>query len=155
MYSTSSHRFPVQIEDVYTEDPVHIKAPDQPHEDSKVENLPPEIFTLIASHVTSISDLLSFAATSHRLQYIVFGLASNRDAIARAWIRCQAPWYIPPEGGNVNAEPNEEVQSMNGTCVGLSWAYLRQCCASGSMRNRKRIWRVVESLEEKADELSL
>lgn len=113
---------------------------------------------MMASHITSISDLriLSLAATSHQLRYIVLGVVSNRDAIARAWIRCQAPWYIPPEEGNERGTVHSgEVQSKDGTGNVLSWVYLRQCYESGSMRNRRRIWRVVESLEKKAIENGL
>jgi hypothetical protein len=31
------------------------------------------------------------------------------------------------------------------------WAYLQRCTASGSMRNRRRIWKVAKSIEAAAE----
>ncbi|KAJ6542650.1 hypothetical protein B0H19DRAFT_305128 [Mycena capillaripes] len=148
--------FPSRAEDPDAEEPAHIEAPTQLHKVAVVESLPPELFTVVVSHIHTLYDLLSFAATSHKLRHLLLGVPSNRDANARAWIRRQAPWYIPTRGGNAKEDgTGGDVERVDGTDIILSWSYLRQCCASGSMRNRKRIWLVAELLEEKAIELGL
>ena len=68
---------------------------------------------------------------------------SDRDTLARSWIAKNAPWYIP-----------DEIPDSGANDV-ISWAYLKGCLGSGSMRNRRRIWRIAEQLEQMADGIGI
>lgn len=137
--SVISHRFPLETNAHSERPPVHFEGPKRLGSLTNLEMLPSEILASIASNMPLVSDVLHLGATSRHTRYKLLGTSSNRNAIARAWIHYNAPWYIPTDK----------------TRTFLSWAYLRQCLQSGSMKNRERIWRVVQRMEIKAMEMGL
>jgi hypothetical protein len=70
-------------------------------------------------------------------------MISDRNALARSWIVKNAPWYFPNEGCSLGAKDT------------VGWDYLKRCFESGSMRNRKRIWKVAEQIEQMADAIGI
>ena len=69
---------------------------------------------------------------------------SDRDFIARLWIKMSAPWYAVQD-----MKVDEGIVCRNG------WAYLRRCVDDASMMNRMRIWGIAEQLERKADAMGI
>lgn len=134
-----------------SQEPVHIDLLKTPPNLTVFEVLPPEILTMITTHLPSVFDILSLGATSRQLRCTILGISPNRDAIARTWILANAPWYIPTD------EALKLAKSPKGTRreTFLKWSYLHRCIRSGSMRNRGRIWQVVQRMEIKADEMGL
>lgn len=152
--------------------PTPIEPPRSPRSATCLEKFPPEILTLVAQNLGSIRDILSLARTSRQLWSKMMCVASNRDAIARAWISNNAPWYVPTEEedeeeadeeeGADEEEEEEEIEGKeeNEDTSGISlknfvvsWDYLRRCWESGSMRNRERIWKVAQCIEAKANSI--
>jgi len=111
---------------------------------SKIEKLPFEVVSPIASQLP-LPSLLSLLSTSRYLRFKFLGFESDRNALARTWIAANAPWY---------QVPNDKSPSEKDVPV-IGWTYLRRCFESGSMRNRRRIWRIAEQVERMADELSI
>jgi hypothetical protein len=124
----------------HTNNPVHTESPQDYPPPSKIELLPFELIYRII-HDLPLSSLLSFLSTSRNLRSSLIGLPTDRDALARSWIITNAPWYYPDEGS-----------SPEGV---VGWEYLQRCIDSGSMRNRRRIWRVAEQLERLAVEIGI
>jgi hypothetical protein len=71
---------------------------------------------------------------------------SEVDAVACASIERRAPSYRPACKYSVETPKNNGV---------IGWAYLRRCMQSGSMRNRRRIWKVSEQLLDMVNKLAL
>jgi F-box domain len=125
--------------------PVVLDHPSHSQPISSIEQLPLELLIQITSYLPFTS-LLFFSSTSRRLRSKLFRFSSDRDAVARAWVERSAPWYLPYSGVSV--------ETLNSKVV-IGWAYLRRCLESGSMKNRRRIWKVAEQLGNMADELAL
>ncbi|KZP20239.1 hypothetical protein FIBSPDRAFT_932305 [Athelia psychrophila] len=131
---------------------------------SSVEHVPQELLVLISSELP-LPTFLSFASVSRHLRYKLLGTGSDRDAFARAWIVNYAPWYLPKplhpslrgawKKSDYREQEAEDFTLPPSDAAALDWDYLRRCLASGSMRNRKRIWNVAGQLERKADELGI
>jgi hypothetical protein len=100
----------------------------------------------ITSHVP-LSTLLHLATTSCHLRFKLLGFPSDRDAVARAWMENSGPWYLP-----VSADADQNVTKENAV---VGWAYLWRCVDTGSMRNRRRIWKIAAQLEELADRIGV
>jgi hypothetical protein len=124
--------------------PVILHAPDS-QSLSSIEQLPIELLIQITSYLP-LTNLLIFTTTSRHLRSKLLGSPSDRNALAHAWIECSAPWYI--------LTSDDSAQTLEREVV-VGWAYLRRCVESGSMRNRRRIWKVVEQLWKMADEMAL
>jgi hypothetical protein len=114
---------------------------------SKFEQLPSEIFVDIASRCT-LSSLLSLVSTSHHIRFTHLAFLSDRDILARAWIRMSAPWY------EVNF-PTKPPNQRSDWRLWMGWSYLTRCLSSPSMRNRRRIWDIAEQLERRANEIGI
>ncbi|EIW78966.1 hypothetical protein CONPUDRAFT_166815 [Coniophora puteana RWD-64-598 SS2] len=84
------------------------------------ERFPLELIHMIALE-SSLIDLLSLASSSRVLRSMLLGSEASRNSLATAWIAKNALWYAPATSG---PEPH------------------------GSMRNRARIWKVAEQIEE-------
>ena len=121
--------------------PVVLEYPSDSQSLSSIEQLPFELLIKLTSYLP-LTTLLSFTSTSRHLRSILLGFSSDRDAVAHAWIECSGPWYLPPSNDPISK-------------VFFGWAYLRRCGESGSMRNRRRIWKAVAQLWEMAVELGL
>jgi len=109
-----------------------------------IEKLPFELLYAIVLEGPP-SSLLSLASTSRSLYALILGSESDRNAIASAWIIKNAPWYIPVDCSDEET-PRSDLRRTSDT-----WTYLRRCRESASMRNRERIWRIVEQIEELAE----
>jgi len=109
-----------------------------------IETLPFELLyaIILEGHLSS---LLSLASASRSLYTLILGSERDRNAIALAWIVKNAPWYIPVDCSDEET-PRSDLRRTSDT-----WTYLRRCRASASMRNRERIWRIVEQIEELAE----
>ncbi|KZP07109.1 hypothetical protein FIBSPDRAFT_841564 [Athelia psychrophila] len=131
---------------------------------SSIEHIPQELLVLIISHLP-LPTFLSFASVSRHLRYKLLGTDSDRDAFARGWITNKAPWYLPLplhpslkgawKKSDYCKQEDEDFTLPKSDITALDWNYLRRCLASGSMRNRTRIWNVAEQLEQKAEELGI
>ncbi|KZP20242.1 hypothetical protein FIBSPDRAFT_540162 [Athelia psychrophila] len=164
----SPDRFPLQSSSRIDSCPILIDAASSSltsaHKLSSIEYVPQELLALISSQLL-LPTFLCLAAVSRHLRYKLLGTDSARDAFARTWIGDNAPWYIPlplhpslrgawKKSGYREQEDEDFTLPKSGVAA-VDWDYLRQCLASVSMRNRKRIWNVAEQLEKKADELGV
>lgn len=129
-----------------------------------IDKLPQELLVIISSQLP-LPTFLNLASVARSLRYRLLGVESDRDAFARSWITQSAPWYLPlplhpslknawKESNYLKQEEADFAQPENEPST-LSWAYLRRCLASASMKNRKRIWGVALQIEEKANELEI
>ncbi|KAH7924779.1 hypothetical protein BV22DRAFT_1112632 [Leucogyrophana mollusca] len=123
---------------------------------SKIELLPLELLTHL-SVCTTLPALFALASASQTLRTRILGC----DAIARSWIQMNAPWYIPVPSSvheldqtytTKNKQARWDVWGESEMAVNMNWAYLRRCLNSGSMRNRGRIWKVIQNIERVADQ---
>jgi hypothetical protein len=138
-YDYIIHSFPFRSPDPGNS-PIHTERHSNPSQ-SAIEQLPFELIYQIV-HELPLQSLLSFVSTSRNLRANLLGIESDRNALAHSWIVKSAPWYFPDDGSLV----------VKGT---LGWEYLKRCFQSGSMRNRKRIWRVAEQLEKLSDAIGI
>ena len=107
-----------------------------------IEQLPYEIISQIV-HDLPLRSLLAVVSTSRQLRSNFLYRAPDRDMLAHSWIVKTAPWYLPDQG----------LGSRTNDIVG--WEYLKRCLGNGSMKNRRRIWRIAEQLEQMADVLGI
>ncbi|KZP14320.1 hypothetical protein FIBSPDRAFT_1048859 [Athelia psychrophila] len=164
----SPDRFPSQPNSRINSCPILVDAASpslaSAHKLSSVEGVPQELLVLISAQLL-LPTFLSFASVSRHLRCRLLGTGSNRNAFARAWIAHSAPWYLPLplhpslkgawKKSNYRKQENEDFSCPKSGIAAMDWDYLRRCLASGSMSNRKRIWKVAEQLEKKADELEI
>jgi hypothetical protein len=125
--------------------PVVLNPPSGLHSFSSIERFPFELLIKITSYLP-LTNLLSITSTSRHLRSTLLGFSSDRDAVAHAWIKCSAPWYLPTSDNSVKPRKSKGV---------IGWLYLRRCLESGSMKNRRRISKVVEQLWKIVDDLAL
>ncbi|KAG8711350.1 hypothetical protein FRC08_015989 [Ceratobasidium sp. 394] len=119
--------------------------PTQPPPDDSIAALPLELLHSIALHLP-LSDIVSFSAVNKRVYNALLGNAGTRDTLARSYMRLQEPWYLPY--GEAELKWWHE---RNGDKA-LGWEYLKRCrTQSHSMRNRRRIWKAAESIEEECE----
>jgi hypothetical protein len=123
-------------------EPVHIEPPPYDAAHSALELLPFELVSQIANYLP-LPSLLSLVSACRQLRFEFLGLPSDRDALVRSWITKNAPWYLP-----------EETLCLGADDV-VGWEYIKRCLESGSMRNRKRIWKVAEQLEKMANGIGI
>ncbi|KAG9122938.1 hypothetical protein FRC07_000487 [Ceratobasidium sp. 392] len=117
----------------------------QPVSHGSVAALPVELLHTIAQHL-SLSDVISLAATSRRVYNTLVGSKGARDALAKAYMRSQARWCLPYGKDELKWWHDKKGDDA------LGWEYLRRCYAhSHSMRNRRRIWKAAESIEEECE----
>ncbi|KAG8701666.1 hypothetical protein FRC09_005201 [Ceratobasidium sp. 395] len=103
-----------------------------------IATLPPEILHAIVLHLSPL-DVLSLA----RANKAVYSALIGNTALAKAYMRSQTPWYLP------YGEAELKWWHANGGDEAIGWEYLRRChTESHSMKNRKRIWKAAESIEE-------
>ncbi|KZP32757.1 hypothetical protein FIBSPDRAFT_773942 [Athelia psychrophila] len=134
------------------------------HKLSSIEHVPQELLVFISSQLP-LPTFLSLASASRHLRYKLLGTDSDRNAFARSWMTNHANWYVPLplhpslkgawKKSDYREQEDEEFTPPKSDVAAMDWDYLRRCLASGSMRNRKRIWNVAEQLEKKADELGI
>ncbi|EIW79002.1 hypothetical protein CONPUDRAFT_155687 [Coniophora puteana RWD-64-598 SS2] len=108
---------------------------------SAVEKLPLELLHMIVL-LGPLTSLLSLASTSRSMRSILFGSEDNCNTLAIAWITHNAPWFVPPTSDMESQDEMHKIQH--------AWTYLQRCCTSPSMRNRARIWKVAERIEDVA-----
>lgn len=136
-----AHRFPLKSTNSANE-PIHIEPPSYDAAHSALELLPFELISQIANYLP-LPSLLSLVSACRQLRFELLGLPSDRDALARSWITENEPWYLPEEKSCLCA--NDVV----------GWEYIKRCLESGSMKNRKRIWKVAEQLEKMANGIGI
>ncbi|GAA5847522.1 hypothetical protein JCM5353_004937 [Sporobolomyces roseus] len=129
-------------------------------------NLPFDILSEIASFLP-LPSLLSLASTTPVIRQRLLGSPSSRSQTAREWLanagRCWLPLKVdlgissPRKGAipRLNDLP-KPIVSLLGLEEGDNWwNYLQRCAESGSMKNRRRVWKVVEGIERKAKDLGI
>ncbi|KAG9084704.1 hypothetical protein FS749_005026 [Ceratobasidium sp. UAMH 11750] len=117
----------------------------QPPPAASIATLPTELLHSIALHLP-LSDIVSLAAAHKAVYNALLGGAGTRDILARSYMRLQEPWYLPYGEAELKWWHERDGDDA------LGWEYLRQCCTqSHSMRNRKRIWKAAESIEEECE----
>ena len=55
----------------------------------------------------------------------------------------------------MNDLPKPKVKVLELSAGDDWWSYLYRCAESGNMKNRRRVWKVVEGIERKAKELGV
>ncbi|KAG8713547.1 hypothetical protein FRC08_013117 [Ceratobasidium sp. 394] len=89
-----------------------------------------------------LSNVLALARVSKTLYNMLIGTLDARDALANAYMRSSARWCLP------HGEAELKWWNDRNGDDALGWEYMKQChTESHSMRNRRWIWRVVESIE--------
>lgn len=107
-----------------------------------ISELPPEILQSITSFLP-LPGIIILGTLNKRLYHQILGSPETRNAVAKAYIRAQTPWYLPY--GETELKWWDD---RNGDAA-LGWDYLKRClCESHSMKNRKRVWKAAESIEE-------
>ncbi|KAG8713113.1 hypothetical protein FRC09_019081 [Ceratobasidium sp. 395] len=117
-------------------------VPAHPTSSGLIATLPPEILHTIVLHL-SLLDMCSLARVNKAVYNALIGNMDARDVLAKAYMRSQIPWYLP------HGEAELKWWHARGGDEAIGWEYLRRCYAeSHSMKNRKRIWKAAESIEE-------
>ncbi|QRV80419.1 hypothetical protein RhiJN_08434 [Ceratobasidium sp. AG-Ba] len=107
--------------------------------------LPTELLYTIISHL-SLSDIVSIARTDKTLWFRLLGTTNVRDHLAKAYMHSSARWCLP------HGEAELTWWNQRNGDSALGWSYMKRCYSeSHSMRNRRRIWQVAESIEEEYD----
>ncbi|KAG8739114.1 hypothetical protein FRC11_000912, partial [Ceratobasidium sp. 423] len=110
-----------------------------------ISKLPLEIVQCIAREL-DVRDVIVLATLNKVLYYYLLGNQEARDSLARAYIHRHARWCLPYGESELkwwNERRGDDA---------LGWDYLRRCWSeSHSMRNRRRIWRAAESIEEECE----
>ncbi|GAA6059212.1 hypothetical protein JCM10212_006605 [Sporobolomyces blumeae] len=121
-----------------------------------LSSLPLDVLTTLCAYLP-LPSLLALASTNAILRRTVL---SSR--VARAWLDIEGRCWLPHsvDFGVPDAKkgsiprlahlPQPQMRVVDGD-VGDWWAYVERCMASGSMRNRKRVWAVAKQLERVAD----
>lgn len=133
-------RFPFEHDSKFSTPPSVLSAPFASISKTKLECLPFELISMIASH-TPFPTLLVLAASSRSLRFQLLAFEVDRNTLAHTWMQRSAPWFCPVS----QHEPYKP------SPIPDSWQYLARCFHSGSMRNRKRIWKIAEQIEDLAD----
>ncbi|KAG9124344.1 hypothetical protein FRC07_011981 [Ceratobasidium sp. 392] len=139
-------RFPIEPEDTAQPSSTIISFnPAQPTLHGSITALPVELLHSISLSL-SLSDIISLAAVNKAIYNALIGNADGRDALAKAYMRSQTPWYLPH--GEAELKWWHERKGDDA----LGWNYLQRCYTqSHSMRNRRRIWKAAESIEEECE----
>jgi len=107
-----------------------------------ITDLPVEVILLVAQNLDLIS-LLRFSITSKKLLHIMF----SHNSTTRIILEKTRPWCLP-HGQMEEKCWDEMLEERGGMTKNFSWiAYAKQCVESPSMRNRRRIWRIMEQME--------
>lgn len=140
-----STRFPIGSFGSQPSSNLTITPPEKPGLNGAISKLPPEILQSIALHLP-LRDIVRLAILGKELYCCLLGTPGARDFLAKAYMRTQARWCLP--FGEMELKWWNE---RNGDST-LGWDYLRQCWSeSHSMRNRRRIWRAAESIEQECE----
>ncbi|KAG9089904.1 hypothetical protein FRC06_001308, partial [Ceratobasidium sp. 370] len=136
-------RFPIDMADLPR--PSEATAPITPPTNlcplTSISKIPPELLCFICAEL-SLSHIVSFASVNKTLYSQLLGTLEARDALAKAYMRSSARWCLPHGEAEL-----KWWNDRNGDNT-LGWEYMKRCYTkSHSMRNRRRIWRAVESIE--------
>ena len=160
------HRFPLKPESSIESCPILLDTPSlaENHTLLQIERLPHEILVIIGAQIP-LPTILSLTSTSRSLRSKLLRTEADRNTLARVWIKEYASWYMPlPLHPSLKEEwvnpkhrqvTDGDYDVPDDAKAAIGWDYLRRCLASGSMRNRKRIWAVAEQIERKAEELEV
>ncbi|QRV94916.1 hypothetical protein RhiJN_22934 [Ceratobasidium sp. AG-Ba] len=112
---------------------------------SPLSKLPTELLYTVFSHL-SLCDIVSIATTDKTLWFRLLGTTNVRDHLAKAYMNSSARWCLPHGEAELTWWNDRNGDSA------LGWSYMKRCYSeSHSMRNRRRIWQVAESIEEEYD----
>ncbi|KAG8775187.1 hypothetical protein FRC12_001621 [Ceratobasidium sp. 428] len=107
-----------------------------------ISQLPPELILHLCSEM-SLSDIVALAETGKTLYNQLIGTQEARDNLAKMYMYSHARWCLP-----YGETELKWWNDRNGDDT-LGWDYMRRCYTdSYSMRNRRRIWQVAESIED-------
>ncbi|KAF8607245.1 hypothetical protein BDV93DRAFT_488239 [Ceratobasidium sp. AG-I] len=110
--------------------------------DMSITRLPSELLHSIALQLP-FSGIVSLARLHRAMYYQLLGSLETRDRLAKAYMRSQARWCLP------FGEAERRWWNDRKGDDALGWDYLKRCWSeSCSMRNRRRVWRAAESIEE-------
>ncbi|KAG8739881.1 hypothetical protein FRC10_005015 [Ceratobasidium sp. 414] len=112
---------------------------------TSILKLPPEL-TLSICVELALYNIIALAAVNKTLYTQLLGSLDARDALARAYMRSSARWCLPHGEAEL-----KWWNDRNGDDT-LGWEYMKRCYTeSHSMRNRRRIWRAVGSIENECE----
>ncbi|QRV76886.1 F-box protein [Ceratobasidium sp. AG-Ba] len=124
---------------------ISFDEPKQTVSPKSIFGLPLEILHSLVAYLP-LSDVISLALSSKTLYNLLLSKMATRDTIAKSYVRLQAPWYLPYGEAEL-----KWWNDRNGDKV-LGWEYLKRCfVTSHSMRNRRRIWKAAESIEQECE----
>ncbi|KAF8607243.1 hypothetical protein BDV93DRAFT_542226 [Ceratobasidium sp. AG-I] len=113
---------------------------------TSITKLPSELLHSIALHLP-LSSVVSLARLNKTTYYHLIGGLEARDTLARAYMRTQARWCLPFGEAECRWWDDRDGDDA------LGWGYLKRCWSeSYSMRNRRRVWRAAEAIEEECDQ---
>ncbi|CAG7849051.1 SubName: Full=Uncharacterized protein {ECO:0000313/EMBL:CCA67100.1} [Serendipita indica DSM 11827] len=112
--------------------------------------LPPELLLLVIEHF-NLATFFHLQETCYSL-YTLF--SSIQDMVANLRLRTQCPWFLPYGETEQRIWDAEIVESGWREC--FPWmCYYRECeTKSASMRNRRRMWAIVQQIQALSTELS-
>ncbi|GAA6012726.1 hypothetical protein JCM10207_005338 [Rhodosporidiobolus poonsookiae] len=127
-----------------------------------LEKLPLDVLLLIASTLP-LPSLLALSSASRTLRHTLLGTPTSRSRLASAWLTSTGRYWQPVRvdlGVDFSSSLLVEEKTVRLGKVEVLplaegddwWAYLQRCAGSGSMRNRRRIWHTVGTIEKVADE---
>ncbi|KAK4702073.1 hypothetical protein P7C70_g4154, partial [Phenoliferia sp. Uapishka_3] len=131
-------RFPIKAASFHPDPPSLTESVDSsstPSGQHGLASLPADVLLVIAS-LLPVSSILMLASACRNIRARI--LLRQGNDVARAWLNSQGKYWLPPAEGDAPE--------------GGWWIFLRRCVESGSMKNRRRIWGVVERLEVMVDE---
>ncbi|KAG8775185.1 hypothetical protein FRC12_001619 [Ceratobasidium sp. 428] len=139
-------RFPIcTTNSSHTRRPLALTSPIDPDPLTPISCLPIELLLHLCSEL-SISGIVALAETGKAFYNQLIGTHEARDTLAKVYMRLHARWCLP------HGEAELEWWNDRNGDDALGWDYMRRChTGSYSMRNRRRIWQVAESIENECE----
>jgi hypothetical protein len=135
-------RFPIQSLSKEPIPPLSFEAAAPECDPPQSTKLPLELLHSIALRLP-LSNIIMFATVNKEMYKWLLGSCSTRDVLARIYMQRSARWCLP------HGEAETQWWNERNGDDALGWEYMKRCwIGSYSMRNRRRIWRACESIEE-------
>ncbi|KAG8726970.1 hypothetical protein FRC12_022905 [Ceratobasidium sp. 428] len=112
-----------------------------------ISQLPIELLLSICSDLP-LPDIITLATSSKVLYVPLLGTLEACDALAKTYMHTRARWCLP------HGEAELKWWNDRNGDEALGWDYMRRCHVENhSMRNRRRIWRAAESIEDECEKV--
>ncbi|GAA6030758.1 hypothetical protein JCM8097_008859 [Rhodosporidiobolus ruineniae] len=131
---------------------------------ASLASLPLDLLLHISS-LLPLPSLLALALLCKSLRHTLLSSPSTRSQLASSWLTTSGRFFLPlrPSLGGIDFTKSDAVEERQVRLGKVEtekleegddwWEYLRRCKASGSMRNRERVWKAALSVEEAAEKI--